>query len=124
MPTTADVLDQHLRCFGENDLDGVVADYSSDAVLFVPDRPLEDRPQSSLFSRLFLRSLPSLARRFRCVSDTLTVNTHTYCGARKRQTIRTKLLPTLSLCGTERSWRSPLQPRLPRSAERVVQPAA
>jgi len=41
MPTTGDVLDQHLRCFGENDLDGVVADYSSDAVLFVPDRPLK-----------------------------------------------------------------------------------
>jgi ketosteroid isomerase-like protein len=41
MPTTGDVLDQHLKCFGENDLDGVVADYSSDAVLFVPDRSLK-----------------------------------------------------------------------------------
>src|SRR6476659_808135 len=41
MPTTSDVLDQHLKCFGENDLDGVLADYSSDAVLFVPDRPLK-----------------------------------------------------------------------------------
>ena len=41
MPTTGDVLDQHLRCFGENDLEGVVADYSSDAVLFVPDRALK-----------------------------------------------------------------------------------
>jgi 4-oxalocrotonate tautomerase len=30
MPTTGDVLDQHLKCFGENDLDGAVADYSSD----------------------------------------------------------------------------------------------
>jgi len=40
MPTTSDVLDQHLKCFGENDLDGVLADYSSDAVLFVPGRPL------------------------------------------------------------------------------------
>ncbi len=39
MPTTGDVLDQHLKCFGENDLDGVVADYAPDAVLFVPDRP-------------------------------------------------------------------------------------
>ena len=28
MPTTGDVLDQHLKYFGENDLDGVVADYS------------------------------------------------------------------------------------------------
>jgi 4-oxalocrotonate tautomerase len=30
MPTTGDVVDQHLKCFGENDLDGVLADYSSD----------------------------------------------------------------------------------------------
>ena len=38
MPTTRDVVDQHLKSFGENDLDGVLADYSSDAVLFVPGR--------------------------------------------------------------------------------------
>ena len=41
MSTTSDVLDQHLKCFGENDLDGVLADYSSDAVLFVPGKPLK-----------------------------------------------------------------------------------
>ena len=45
MPTTNDVLDQHLKCFGENDLDGVLADYSSDAVLFIPGRPLQ-KPQT------------------------------------------------------------------------------
>ena len=36
MPTTEDVLHQHLKCFGENNLDGLLADYSSDAVLFKP----------------------------------------------------------------------------------------
>jgi len=41
MTTTSDVLDQHLKCFSENDLDGVLADYTLDAVLFVPDRPLK-----------------------------------------------------------------------------------
>ena len=41
MTTTSDVLDNHLKCFGENDLDGVLADYSSDVVLFIPDRPLK-----------------------------------------------------------------------------------
>jgi ketosteroid isomerase-like protein len=41
MTTTGDVLDQHLKCFSENDLEGVLADYTSDAVLFVPDRPLK-----------------------------------------------------------------------------------
>jgi ketosteroid isomerase-like protein len=41
MTTTSDVLDNHLKCFGENDLDGVLADYSSDVVLFMPDKPLK-----------------------------------------------------------------------------------
>jgi len=40
MPTTTDVVNQHLRAFGEHDLDGVLADYSSDAVLFIPTGPL------------------------------------------------------------------------------------
>ena len=30
MPTTGDVPDQRLNCIGENDLDGVLGDYSSD----------------------------------------------------------------------------------------------
>ena len=48
MPTTSEIVDQHLKCFCEKDLDGVVADYSSDAVLFIPGRPLRgvDRDQA------------------------------------------------------------------------------
>src|SRR6266436_1207026 len=114
MPTTGDVLDQHLKCFGKNDLDGVLADYSSDAGLFVPGKQLKGRTQSSLFPRLSFRSLQSLARRFRCGSDTLRVTTLTFCGAPKQQTIRTKPPLTRSWCRTGRSCRSPLLPRLPR----------
>ena len=36
MPSTKEVLDHHLRCFGAGDLEGVLSDYSSDAILFVP----------------------------------------------------------------------------------------
>ena len=39
--STSDVLDRHLKAFAERDLDGVVADYSSDAVFFVPSGPLK-----------------------------------------------------------------------------------
>jgi ketosteroid isomerase-like protein len=39
--STSDVLDRHLKCFAEYDLEGVLADYSSDAVLFVPTGPLK-----------------------------------------------------------------------------------
>jgi ketosteroid isomerase-like protein len=40
MPTTNDVVNQHMKAFSERDLDGVLADYSPDAVLFVPGGPL------------------------------------------------------------------------------------
>jgi len=39
--STSDVLDHHLKSFAEYDLDGVLADYSSDAVLFAPTGPLK-----------------------------------------------------------------------------------
>jgi ketosteroid isomerase-like protein len=39
--STSDVLDRHLKAFADYDVAGVVADYSSDAVLFVPCGPLK-----------------------------------------------------------------------------------
>jgi ketosteroid isomerase-like protein len=41
MVSTSDVLDRHLKSFAEHDVDGVVGDYPSDAVLFVPSGPLK-----------------------------------------------------------------------------------
>ena len=40
MASTKDVLDHHLKCFGEGDLKGILADYAPGAVLFTPDGPL------------------------------------------------------------------------------------
>lgn len=40
MPTTNEVLDNHLACFGRRDLDGILSDYAPDAVLFTQDGPL------------------------------------------------------------------------------------
>ena len=41
MQSTGDVLNHHLKCFGEGDLEGILGDYSSNAVLFVPTGPLK-----------------------------------------------------------------------------------
>ena len=41
MLSTNDVLERHLRSFAERDVDGVLADYSPDAVLFSPAGPLK-----------------------------------------------------------------------------------
>ena len=40
MSTTNAVLGRHLKSFAELDVDGILADYASDAVLFVPTGPL------------------------------------------------------------------------------------
>lgn len=41
MALTKDVLDHHIKCFGEGDLMGILSDYAPDAVLFTPDGPLK-----------------------------------------------------------------------------------
>jgi ketosteroid isomerase-like protein len=40
MASTKDVVDHHLKCFGEGDLKGILSDYAPGAVLFTPEGPL------------------------------------------------------------------------------------
>ncbi len=40
MGSTKDVIDHHLKCFGDGDLKGILSDYAPDAVLFTSDGPL------------------------------------------------------------------------------------
>lgn len=40
MASTKDVLDHHLKCFAEGNLEGILSDYAPEAVLFTPDGPL------------------------------------------------------------------------------------
>jgi|SRR5271157_2555678 len=71
MPTTSDVLDQHLKYFGENDLDGVLADYSSDAVFFGPSRLLKGPDAIKFFFEALLSEFAkpgaSFSMRQQCV---------------------------------------------------------
>ena len=40
MASTKDVLDHHLKCFCEGDLEGILSDYAPTAVMFTADRVL------------------------------------------------------------------------------------
>lgn len=40
MASTREVLEHHLKCFGDGDLAGILSDYASAAVLVTPDGPL------------------------------------------------------------------------------------
>jgi ketosteroid isomerase-like protein len=44
MVSTKDVLDHHMKCFGEGNLEGILADYSPNVVLFMPTGPLKGIP--------------------------------------------------------------------------------
>ena len=53
MTSAKDVVDNHIRCFREGDIEGVVADYSTDAILFTPAGPLRGRSEiKTLFKTL------------------------------------------------------------------------
>ena len=41
MKSTKDVINHHLKAFGEYDLHGVLADYAPDAVFFTPNGALQ-----------------------------------------------------------------------------------
>lgn len=41
MRSTKEVITNHLERFGARDLDGILADYAADAVLFTPEGPLK-----------------------------------------------------------------------------------
>ena len=40
MDSTKDVVDHHLKSFGEGDLRGILSDYAPEAILFTPEGPL------------------------------------------------------------------------------------
>ena len=54
MLTTSEVVDRHMKSFAERDLDGVLADYSPDAVLFTPGRQLKGLGDLKPFFQGFL----------------------------------------------------------------------
>jgi ketosteroid isomerase-like protein len=49
MILTKNVIDHHLKCFAEGDLQGLLSDYAPGAVMFLPDGPLRGACSVSLF---------------------------------------------------------------------------
>ena len=54
MASTTDVLDHHIKCFGEGDLEGILSDYAPGAVLFTPEGPLRGIDQIRPFFQKML----------------------------------------------------------------------
>jgi hypothetical protein len=111
MVSTSDVLDRHLKSFAEFDVDSVVADYTPDAVFFVPSGPLKGRDAIKPFFQALISEFAKPAPRLRCSCAALRGITPTFYGPRKRRITLTNSLPTPLLCGTGKLLASPLLPK-------------
>jgi len=71
MRSTAQVLDHHLKCFADRDIEGVLADYSPDAVFFGPDGALRGsnaiKPVFERMSAEFAKPVASVVRKQRLI---------------------------------------------------------
>ena len=71
MALTNDVLNNHLKCFAEGDLNGILSDYAPGAVMFTPDGPLRGadamRPLFQAMIAEFKKPGASFTMRQRCV---------------------------------------------------------
>jgi hypothetical protein len=54
MDSTNDILDRHLRSFGEHNLQGILSDYAPGAVLFTPVGPLRSADAIKAFFQMLL----------------------------------------------------------------------
>src|SRR6266576_5244291 len=54
MGSTKEVVDQHLKSFGERDLKGILSAYATGAVLFTPEGPLRGLDAIRSFFQLML----------------------------------------------------------------------
>jgi hypothetical protein len=93
MTSTKDVLDHRLKCFGEGDLEGILADYSPDAVLFMPAGLIKGVDAITPVFQHILSSLQSPALSSPCTSSASKVTTPTFAGMQKRQITCTTLGP-------------------------------
>ena len=87
MQSTKDVLDHHLKCFGECNLEGTLADYTSDAILFIPTGPLKGIPAIKPVFQPSLQSSENQVLHLSCTSNGLKEILRTSCGPPKQRTI-------------------------------------
>ena len=59
MTSAETIIEHHLECFGRGDLEGILSDYATDAILFTPQGPLKGHPP---IRQLFERLLEEFAR--------------------------------------------------------------
>jgi ketosteroid isomerase-like protein len=119
MASTKDVLDHHLKCFGEGDLEGILSDYARSAVMFTADGPLKGADAIRPLFQAMVAEFGKPGATFTMKQQFVEGNMPTFCGAQRLPTTCTSWAPTRSSFGTARSWPSHSPARLRQRAEKT-----
>ena len=117
MALTNDVLNNHLKCFDEGDLNGILSDYAPGAVMFTPDGPLRGADAMRPLFQAMIAEFKKPGASFTMNSSALKATILTLSGAQRLPTTYMSLPRTHSWCGTARSWPSHLPARSRPSAK-------
>jgi ketosteroid isomerase-like protein len=71
MASTEDVLLHHLKCFAEGDLDGILSDYATDAILFTPTGTLKGIAEIRPFFQALLGEFGKPGTTFRMIQQSI-----------------------------------------------------
>src|SRR5437773_10424109 len=117
MASTKDVLDHHIKCFGDGDLKGILSDYAPGAVLFTPDGPLRGAGGIRPFFQAMIAEFGKPGTAF-SMKQQFVDGDYAYVLWTADTADNSTSLPRIpSSCGTARSWPSHSRERLRPRAE-------
>ena len=100
MASTKDVLNNHLKCFSEGNLKGILSDYAPGAILFTSDGPLKGADAIRPLFQAMIAEFGKPGATFSPSRATML----TFCGPQRLLTTYMRWLQTRSSYGTARSW--------------------
>ena len=101
--TTEELLRRHVQCFFEGDLEGIVSDYSADAVLFTPNGPLKGHKPIREFYRALIKEFGQPGTAFSMQHQSIDGEVAYAVCPRKPPTTSTRWRPIRTSCEVARS---------------------
>ena len=117
--TTQQVLEHHLKSFGEGDLEGILEDFADESVLFTPDGILRGPDERRAFFEAFFAEFAKPGASFEMKKQIVEGETAYIVWSAETGTMSTSSPPTPSSFATARSSPKPLPGKSSPRAERV-----
>ena len=123
MTTTKEVIDHHLKAFGELDLKGVLSDYAPGVVFFTPQGPLRGPDAIRPLFQSMITEFAKPGATFTMQQQFVEGDYATSCGTQRLRITCTSWERTHSRCNVARSWPNHSPARLRPRHEIMIVPS-